>query len=79
MICPACPSRTFRVVNSRARDGFIWRRRECKRCGTRFSTVEQLATVERLGFDAPRAKAGQARGVRWTTTGPAAPEARCEE
>lgn len=45
MECPKCGSEKSRVVNSRHNygsfiDGSIFRRRECRNCGTRYSTYE---------------------------------------
>lgn len=37
--CPQCQS-ACRVFNTRARNGHVWRRRECLVCGHRFSTTE---------------------------------------
>lgn len=42
MKCPKCRGIDSAVVDSRTREGDTqrWRRRECKRCGYRWSTVE---------------------------------------
>ena len=40
MICPICKSYQVRVVDSRAYDDQIRRRRECITCGVRFNTIE---------------------------------------
>lgn len=42
MICPRCRFVGSRVVDSRDMGGFIRRRRECERCGERFSTSERV-------------------------------------
>ena len=44
MRCPACGERDTRVIDSRDLDegGTIRRRRECVRCGTRFTTYERV-------------------------------------
>lgn len=44
MNCPKCKERDSRVVDSRiAKDGLsIRRRRECQKCGYRFTTVEEI-------------------------------------
>lgn len=44
MNCPKCKERDSRVIDSRiARDGLsIRRRRECQKCGYRFTTVEEI-------------------------------------
>lgn len=47
MICPACKTET-KVVDSRvAADGFsVRRRRECDKCGERFSTIEEMELLD---------------------------------
>jgi transcriptional regulator NrdR family protein len=40
MRCPLCHSGRLSVEDSRHRDGFVYRRRECRDCGHRFSTIE---------------------------------------
>ena len=42
MICPKCGSSQNHCVDSRGRNGSVWRRRECKACRYRFNTVEIL-------------------------------------
>lgn len=44
MNCPKCRERDSRVIDSRiAKDGLsIRRRRECQKCGYRFTTVEEI-------------------------------------
>ena len=44
MNCPKCKERDSRVIDSRiAKDGLsIRRRRECQKCGYRFTTVEEI-------------------------------------
>jgi transcriptional repressor NrdR len=44
MNCPRCREKDSRVIDSRiARDGLsIRRRRECQKCGYRFTTVEEI-------------------------------------
>jgi transcriptional regulator NrdR family protein len=46
MLCPLCSSDDTAVINSRLRDGKTVRRRQCKACGERFSTIEQLLPPE---------------------------------
>jgi transcriptional repressor NrdR len=69
MRCPACGERDTRVIDSRDLDdgGTIRRRRECARCGTRFTTYERaevarLVVVKRDGsredFDREKLAAG---------------------
>lgn len=63
-ICPACGERTVgRILDTRPRDGYRYRRRICDSCGARFTTHEIIMTdlkdaVERLaraaGFPASR-------------------------
>jgi hypothetical protein len=38
--CPNCAATASRVVRSEPRAGFVWRRRECLRCRSRFTTTE---------------------------------------
>lgn len=47
MRCPACGEQDTRVIDSRDQDegAMIRRRRECVACGTRFTTVEQIAAA----------------------------------
>lgn len=40
MRCPTCRSHKGRVLDSRPREAGIYRRRECDKCGERFSTME---------------------------------------
>ena len=69
MRCPACGERDTRVIDSRDLDegGTIRRRRECVRCGVRFTTYERveaarLVVVKRDGsreeFDREKLAAG---------------------
>jgi transcriptional repressor NrdR len=46
--CPYCESRDSKVIDSRASDNGVRRRRECIWCGERFSTLEsvQRASVQ---------------------------------
>jgi transcriptional repressor NrdR len=41
MVCPGCQSRTRVLESRRAPDGATRRRRECSRCGHRFTTFER--------------------------------------
>lgn len=47
MLCPACKTET-KVVDSRvAQDGLsVRRRRECDKCGERFSTIEEMELLD---------------------------------
>lgn len=40
MTCPKCNNEITKVVDSRADDESVWRRRECQGCGYRFNTIE---------------------------------------
>lgn len=40
--CPKCGMRSSRVVRTSASDGYTLRRRCCKACGERFTTVERV-------------------------------------
>ena len=44
MKCPYCGSGNIHVKDSRHRDGFVYRRRECNDCGKEFSTHEKIVT-----------------------------------
>ncbi len=71
MHCPACNSAETKVVDSRmSGDGMsIRRRRECERCGHRFSTLEsleilELAVVKRDGSRQPYSREKMEAGLR---------------
>ena len=40
MICPNCESRQTRVVDTINTNNIVWRMRQCKECGHRFTTSE---------------------------------------
>ncbi len=40
MLCPICGGDT-KVINSRERAFYVYRKRECKECGHRFETEEK--------------------------------------
>ena len=40
MICPICGKNKTITIDSRKKENYVHRRRECSRCGTRFSTSE---------------------------------------
>lgn len=40
MSCPTCGHHGSEVTHTRARSAGTWRRRQCLRCGVRFSTRE---------------------------------------
>ena len=42
MRCPTCEYSISRVTNSREAEGSVRRRRECRRCGVRFTTYEKI-------------------------------------
>ena len=67
MRCPYCDHDESRVTDSRDASGGVRRRRECSRCGLRFTTVERVQTtsllvVKRDGrreeFNAEKVRAG---------------------
>jgi transcriptional repressor NrdR len=45
MKCPYCGDSDSRVVDTRSAGSGIRRRRECKQCGRRFTTYEQIAAT----------------------------------
>ncbi|MDR6757818.1 transcriptional regulator NrdR family protein [Mycoplana sp. BE70] len=51
ILCPQCGTNSSRVLDSRERPGAVRRRRECMRCGGRWSTEERMTS-----FKAGRAK-----------------------
>ncbi|MCE2405073.1 MAG: transcriptional regulator NrdR [Dehalococcoidia bacterium] len=48
MRCPYCNSPDSRVTDSRTSDNGVRRRRECTRCGLRFTTYERVQTTALL-------------------------------
>ena len=40
LVCPSCGDPHSEVTNSRARTGYIYRRRKCRACGAGYSTRE---------------------------------------
>ncbi len=48
MQCPYCDNPDSKVTDSRAVDGSIRRRRECLKCGVRFTTYERVQTAAML-------------------------------
>lgn len=40
IVCRSCGSEKTLVRDSRKKDGGIWRIRECRECGARWSTIE---------------------------------------
>ena len=76
MTCPFCGSREDKVLDSReATDGAtIRRRRECKSCGRRFTTFEQIEemvvyVVKRSGRREPFSREKVMRGLQLACTG----------
>lgn len=53
--CPTCEGPTY-VIDSRGHDGYIRRRRECEKCGLRFSTAETIYDPEGVAGRRTRAK-----------------------
>jgi transcriptional repressor NrdR len=68
MRCPYCRHPESRVTDSREADegAMIRRRRSCRECGRRFTTVEEavLAVVKRSGVSEPFSRAKVVSGVR---------------
>jgi transcriptional repressor NrdR len=86
MRCPSCGNLEDRVVDSRAaEDGTtIRRRRQCERCGARFTTFERLDEVSTLvvkrdgrtvPFDRDRIRSGVEAACKGSPVGQAAVEA----
>ena len=86
MRCPWCSHRDDKVVDSRAAEGgaAIRRRRECLRCGRRFTTYERVeevgpVVVKRSGarepFEVAKLRAGIERAVAGSAIDPAAVDA----
>lgn len=48
MKCPQCHNNSSRVVDSRPADDAIRRRRECEKCGYRFTTFERIEAAPLL-------------------------------
>ena len=46
--CPACGRSYSKIVDTRIRHGYRFRRRECLSCGARWSTVEVRAIEEEV-------------------------------
>ena len=42
LVCPGCGCGHFHVVKVRSANGRIFRRRECRHCGRRLTTVEKV-------------------------------------
>jgi transcriptional repressor NrdR len=71
MECPQCQSDSLRVIDSRdvEAEPAIRRRRECERCGFRFTTYERVETpaltvVKKDGRREPFSREKVSRGVR---------------
>lgn len=71
MHCPVCPAQDTKVTDSRLSEGgfIIKRRRECQRCGFRFSTLEQieilnLMVIKRNGAKEPYSREKLETGLR---------------
>lgn len=90
MRCPACGEQDTRVIDSRDQDegALIRRRRECVACGTRFTTVEQVAAarlvvVKRDGrreeFDRDKLATGLSRSLTRRPVAADAAEKAAEE
>jgi transcriptional repressor NrdR len=47
MRCPYCSSEEMKVIDKRSSDEkSVWRRRECLKCGKRFTTYERVESAE---------------------------------
>ncbi|OYT56181.1 MAG: transcriptional regulator NrdR [Candidatus Aenigmarchaeota archaeon ex4484_14] len=46
MQCPYCSSNDTKVIDSRETDGSTRRRRECLKCGNRFTTYERVEDIQ---------------------------------
>lgn len=42
MKCPECGLHDLKIVNSRHREGVVWRRRKCSGCKYVFTTIEVI-------------------------------------
>ncbi len=68
MRCPDCGDDDTRVIDSRAADGVIRRRRECPQCSGRFTTHERVEdrvqwVVKRSGAREPFSREKLMRGI----------------
>lgn len=68
MFCPHCGHRETRVVDTRDSGRSIRRRRQCQRCGRRFTTYEEVAhalmVIKSDGRREPYSREKVLRGVR---------------
>ncbi|MDQ4500821.1 transcriptional regulator NrdR [Sinomonas sp. ASV322] len=68
MYCPFCRNPDSRVVDSRIQDdgAAIRRRRQCPKCGRRFTTIEttSLTVIKRSGVGEPFSRSKVINGVR---------------
>lgn len=48
MKCPNCNNTSFKVLGSKTRADYFYRRRECTKCGHRFSTYEVIGDPNNL-------------------------------
>ncbi|OGY89452.1 MAG: transcriptional regulator NrdR [Candidatus Komeilibacteria bacterium RIFCSPLOWO2_01_FULL_45_10] len=71
MHCPVCPAKDTKVNDSRLSEGgfIIKRRRECAKCGFRFSTLEQmeilnLTVIKRNGAKEPYSREKLEAGLK---------------
>ncbi|AGP30922.1 transcriptional regulator NrdR [Corynebacterium terpenotabidum] len=78
MLCPSCRSEQSRVLDSRTVESgsAIRRRRECSRCGTRFTTLERsiLLVTKRNGVTEEFSREKVIRGVGRACQGLDVPE-----
>ena len=45
MKCPFCSAEDTKVIDSRPAEGTIRRRRQCEKCGKRFTTYERVEVI----------------------------------
>jgi len=46
VICPNCASSDTNTTDTRPKDGYVYRRRNCKTCGQRWTTHELMIGVD---------------------------------
>lgn len=65
MTCPHCGAVKTYIIDKRPRDLYVvWRRRECKLCGIRFSTLEKVYRIgkEKTGNRSVTKQGGDSNG-----------------
>ena len=51
MKCPRCEADRPRIIDSRPRNSTTWRRRECRKCGYKWNTIEVPEFSRQIGMD----------------------------